>query len=55
MPQNYYPGGDPKKAPVNNWRSVAVILFENWLRSLDRRAIGNSQRSLRPQAQYLRG
>ena len=55
MPQNYYPGGDPKKAPVNSWRSVAVILFENWLRSLDRRAIENSRRSLRPQAQYLRG
>jgi homoserine O-succinyltransferase len=31
IPQNYYPGDDPKQPPVVKWRSVANLLFANWL------------------------
>ena len=31
VPCNYYPGDDPTKAPVVRWRSVANLLFANWL------------------------
>lgn len=31
VPENYFPGDDPKKAPVVNWRSHANLLFSNWL------------------------
>lgn len=31
VPQNYYPGNDPSQAPVVKWRSVANLLFANWL------------------------
>jgi homoserine O-succinyltransferase len=30
-PQNYYPGGDPKKHPVVKWRAAANLLYTNWL------------------------
>ncbi len=31
IPQNYYPGDDPKKKPKVSWRSCANLLFSNWL------------------------
>lgn len=31
VPKNYFPNDDPKKKPVNSWRSTANLLFSNWL------------------------
>ncbi len=31
VPCNYYPDDDPTKQPVVRWRSVANLLFANWL------------------------
>ncbi len=31
IPQNYYPGDDPKKKPKVSWRSCANLLYSNWL------------------------
>lgn len=31
MPENYFPGNDPKNRPLNNWRSHTHLLFSNWL------------------------
>ena len=31
IPQNYYPNDDPTREPVVKWRSVAHLLFANWL------------------------
>lgn len=31
VPQNYFPNDDPSKEPVVKWRSVAHLLFANWL------------------------
>ena len=31
VPQNYFPNDDPTKEPVVKWRSVAHLLFANWL------------------------
>jgi len=31
IPKNYYPGDDPKQAPIVRWRSAANLLFSNWL------------------------
>ena len=31
VPCNYYPDDDPTKPPVVRWRSVANLLFANWL------------------------
>lgn len=31
VPQNYYPNDDTSKEPVVKWRSVAHLLFANWL------------------------
>jgi homoserine O-succinyltransferase len=31
IPENYFPGDDPTKAPLVNWRSHANLLFLNWL------------------------
>ena len=31
IPQNYYPQDDPTKTPIVRWRSVANLLFANWL------------------------
>lgn len=31
LPRNYYPGGDPAKAPLVTWRSHAHLLFSNWI------------------------
>jgi homoserine O-succinyltransferase len=31
IPQNYYPDDDPTRQPVVRWRSVAHLLFANWL------------------------
>jgi homoserine O-succinyltransferase len=33
VPENYYPGNDPSKAPVIRWRAHASLLFTNWLTS----------------------
>ena len=31
IPDNYFPGNDPSKEPVNRWRSHAFLLFGNWI------------------------
>ena len=31
IPQNYYPNDDPTQPPIVRWRSVAHLLFANWL------------------------
>ncbi|WP_163192782.1 homoserine O-acetyltransferase MetA [Clostridium thermarum] len=31
LPKNYFPGNDPTKTPIVNWRSHANLLFSNWL------------------------
>lgn len=31
IPRNYYPGDDPTQKPIVRWRSVAHLLFANWL------------------------
>jgi len=31
VPENYFPGNDPKKTPVVKWRSAATLLFSNWI------------------------
>lgn len=31
LPKNYFPGDDPKKKPMVNWRAHATLLFSNWL------------------------
>ena len=31
IPQHYFPGDDPDKKPVMNWRSCAHLLYANWL------------------------
>ena len=31
VPYNYFPGNDPTKTPVMEWRSAANIIFANWL------------------------
>ena len=31
VPQNYFPNDDPTKEPLVKWRSVAHLLFANWL------------------------
>lgn len=31
VPVNYYPGDDPARDPVLNWRSHGVLLYANWL------------------------
>ena len=31
VPSNYYPDDDPTKPPIVRWRSVAHLLFANWL------------------------
>jgi homoserine O-succinyltransferase len=34
VPKNYFPGNDPKRAPLNHWRSHAHLLFGNWINQL---------------------
>ncbi len=31
LPENYYPNDNPKMMPIVRWRSVANLLFANWL------------------------
>ncbi|MEJ6951084.1 homoserine O-acetyltransferase MetA [Natronospora cellulosivora (SeqCode)] len=31
VPCNYFPGNDPEKKPIFNWRSHASLLYSNWL------------------------
>ena len=31
VPQNYFPNDDPSREPLVKWRSVAHLLFANWL------------------------
>ena len=34
QPQNYFPGNEPKNAPLNRWRGHAHLLFGNWINEL---------------------
>ena len=31
LPKNYFPGDDPTRDPIVNWRSCANLLYTNWL------------------------
>jgi len=33
-PENYFPGNDPAKAPLNRWRSHAHLLYGNWINEI---------------------
>ncbi len=34
VPYDYFPGDDPKRPPLNRWRSHAHLLFGNWLNQI---------------------
>ncbi len=34
VPDNYYPGDDPAKPPLNRWRSHAHLLYGNWINEI---------------------
>jgi homoserine O-succinyltransferase len=34
VPQNYYPGDDPARQPMNRWRSHAHLLYGNWINEM---------------------
>ncbi|WP_439817030.1 homoserine O-acetyltransferase MetA [Zavarzinia sp. CC-PAN008] len=34
LPGNYFPGDDPRRAPVNVWRGHAHLLFGNWINEI---------------------
>jgi homoserine O-succinyltransferase len=34
VPQNYYPGDDPSRPPMNRWRSHAHLLYGNWINEM---------------------
>jgi homoserine O-succinyltransferase len=34
LPVNYYPGGDPGRAPLNTWRATAHLFFQNWINQI---------------------
>ncbi|MFO1173813.1 MAG: homoserine O-succinyltransferase [Paracoccaceae bacterium] len=34
VPQNYYPGDDPTRPPLNRWRSHAHLLYGNWVNEI---------------------
>ncbi|WP_172294936.1 homoserine O-succinyltransferase [Pseudoruegeria sp. HB172150] len=34
VPDNYYPGNDPKQPPQNRWRSHAHLLYGNWINEI---------------------
>ncbi|NBO21345.1 MAG: homoserine O-succinyltransferase [Rhodobacteraceae bacterium] len=34
VPQNYYPGDNPQKPPLNRWRSNAHLLYGNWINEI---------------------
>ena len=38
IPVNYFPEGDPARAPENVWRPFAHLLFRNWLEEVQRTA-----------------
>ena len=31
VPAHYFPGDDPNRAPVVNWRSAGQLFYNNWL------------------------
>jgi homoserine O-succinyltransferase len=48
VPRNYYPEDDPRRPPLNRWRSHAHLLYGNWINEIyqttpyDRTAIGRA-------------
>ncbi len=34
VPANYYPENDPKRQPLNRWRSHAHLLYGNWINQI---------------------
>lgn len=34
LPTRYFPENDPARAPVNNWRAVAHLFFQNWINEI---------------------
>ena len=51
VPCNYFPDDDPKRPPMNRWRSHAHLMFGNWINQLyqttpfDIAAVGSHRRS----------
>jgi homoserine O-succinyltransferase len=43
LPQNYFPGDDPKAEPINGWHGAAARLFENWVGLVDPAGIERAQ------------
>jgi homoserine O-succinyltransferase/O-acetyltransferase len=38
IPENYFPGDNPERQPVNTWRAHGQLLIANWLADIGRRA-----------------
>ena len=34
VPKNYFPNDDPKRDPINRWRSHAHLLYGNWINEI---------------------
>ncbi|MFK7881946.1 homoserine O-succinyltransferase [Roseobacter sp.] len=34
LPKNYYPDNDPRRMPLNRWRSHAHLLYGNWINEI---------------------
>ena len=34
VPKNYFPNNDPKRDPINRWRSHAHLLYGNWINEI---------------------
>ena len=50
-PAHYYPDDDPKRAPVNSWRSNGHLVFSNWINYLYQTTpfdIARVRRNLKP-------
>jgi homoserine O-succinyltransferase len=54
VPHEYFPGDDPKRQPLNRWRSHAHLLFGNWINQVyqttpyEMEKIGSAGRKVQP-------
>jgi homoserine O-succinyltransferase len=54
VPHGYYPDDDPKRQPLNRWRSHAHLLFGNWINQVyqttpyEMEKIGGSAKKVQP-------
>ena len=54
VPCNYYPNDDPSKQPIVKWRSVANLLFANWLNYYVYQETPYDLSQLKPMPRYWR-